>query len=88
MGLPPGENTVTSCLENNTVHSASHMVPTPTRVLVKDCMMYTVFGKSATNCGIVSVAVANDLFTCPVVVPTLICGALMLVVPFGAVGEM
>ena len=49
MGLPPGENTVTDCLVNKTVQSASHMGLTPTRVLVKDGMMYPVFVKSSDN---------------------------------------
>ena len=69
MGLPPGKNTVTSCLVNMTVHSASHMGPTATRVLVKYGMMYPVVGKSSTNCRIGSVAVNEDLYTCPVDVP-------------------
>ena len=54
------------------------MGPTPTRVLLKDGMMYPVVGKSATNCGIGSVAVDGNLYTCPVAMPTLICEALVL----------
>ena len=76
--LPPGENTVTSFLVNNIVQSASNMIPTPTRVLVKYGMIYPVVGKSAANCGIGGVAVADNLSTCPVAVPTLICKALVL----------
>ena len=64
------------------------MGPTPTRVLTKDSMMYPVVGKYATNCGIGIVGVADDLSTCPVAVPTLICGALVLGGPCGAVLEM
>ena len=73
IGLPPGENTVTSFLVNNIVQSASNMIPTPTSVLVKYGMMYSVVGKSAANCGIGGVAVADNLSTCSVSVPTLIC---------------
>ena len=47
IGLPFGESTVTSCLVNTTVQSASHMGPTPTSVLLKEVMMYPVVGKSA-----------------------------------------
>ena len=54
------------------------MGPTPTSVFVKDGMMYHVVGKSATNFGIVSVSVAEDLYTFPVAVSTLICEALVL----------
>ena len=57
---------------------------TPTRVLVKDGMIYPVVGKPPPNCGIGSVAVAEDLSKCPVSVPTLICEALVLGVPCGA----
>ena len=64
------------------------MVPTPTRVLLKDNMMYPVVGKYDANCNIGSDTVANDLPTFTVAVPTLICGALMLVGPCGAVGSM
>ena len=49
IGLPFGENTVTSCLVKTTVQSASHMFPTPTSVLMKEGMMYTVVGKSDSN---------------------------------------
>ena len=76
--LTTGENTVTSFLLNKTVQYALHMGPTPTSVLVKDGMMYPVVGKSAANYGIGSVSVADDLSTCLVSVPTLICEALVL----------
>ena len=86
IGLPPGKNTVASCLVKNTVRSASNMVSTPTIVLVKDGMMYPVVGKSDSNCGVGSIAVSDKLSTCPFAVSTLICGALVLVVPYGADG--
>ena len=88
MGLPPGENNAKSCLENKTVQSASHMVPTPTIVLVKDVMMYPVVVKSAANCGVGSVAVSDNLSTFPVAMSTLICEVLVLGGTRGAVGEM
>ena len=78
MVFPPGDNTITSCLENKTVQSTSQMGPTRTRLLVKYVMMYPVVRKSASNCGIGSVAVTDDLYTCTVAVPTLICGVLVL----------
>ena len=49
IGLPFGENNVTSCLVKTTVQSASHMGPTPTIVLVKEGMLYPVLGKSDAN---------------------------------------
>ena len=52
-------------------------------MLVKDGMMYPVVGKSATNCGIGSVAVADDLSTCPVAMPALIFEVLVLGGPGG-----
>ena len=54
------------------------MGPTPTCVLVKYGMRYPVVGKSASNYGIGSVAVAGDISTCPLAVPTLIYEALVL----------
>ena len=63
MGLPPGENNVTYCLVNKTVQSKSNLYPTPTNVLVNDGIMYPVVGKFDANCGIGSVAVADDLCT-------------------------
>ena len=78
IGLLPGENTVTYCLVNTTVQSASHVGPTPTSLLVKECMMYPVVGGSDSNCGIVSVAVADNISNCPFYVPKLICEALVL----------
>ena len=50
--------------------------------------MYTVVVNSGSKCGIGSVAVAYGLSTCPFAVPTLICEALVLVVPCGADGVM
>ena len=88
IGLPPGDNTVTYLLVNKTVQSAYHVGPTPTSVLVKYGMMYPVVVKSAANCIIGSVAVADELSTCPVAVPTLICEAIVLGVPCGVDGEM
>ena len=88
MGLHHGKNTVTYFLVNKTVQSASHMGPTPTSVLVKYVMMHPAVGKYTDYCMIVSVAVADDLSTCKVDAPTLICGALVLGVPCGADGEM
>ena len=88
MGLPPGKNTFTLCLANNTVQYASEMGLTPTRVLVKYGMIYRVVGKSAANCRVGSLAVADDLSTCMVAVPTLIYGEFVLGGPCVAVGEM
>ena len=78
MGLPLGDNTVISFFENNTVQFASQMGLPPISVLVKDGMMYPVFGKSAANCRIGSEAVADNLSTCPVAVPTQFFGYLCL----------
>ena len=64
------------------------MGPTQNRFLVKDVMMYPVAGKSAANCGIGSVAVYDDLSTCPVAMSTLICEAIVLGGPCGAYGAM
>ena len=86
--MPPGENTVTSLLENKTVLSESRMVTTPKIVLVKYGMMYPVVEIYAANCGIVSVAVTDNRSTCPVAVHKLIFGALVLGGPCGAVGAM
>ena len=88
MGLTPGENTVTSCLVNKTMQSTLHMGMTPTRVLVKDGMIYPVFRKYSANCGIGSVAVADNISTCPVAVPTLMFRLLVLGGPCRAVEEM
>ena len=64
------------------------MGPTPTSVLVKYVMMYPVVGNYSANCGTGSVEVADDLSTCPVAVPTLICQALLLGGPCGADGAI
>ena len=50
--MPSGENTVTSCFANNPVQSASHMGPTPTRVLMKDGIMYPVFENMPPTAGL------------------------------------
>ena len=88
MGLTPGDDNVTSCLVNKTVQSSFHMGPTPTRVLVKDGIMYSVCVKSATNCGIGSVEVSDNVSTCLVAFPALICESLVLGGPYGANGLM
>ena len=64
-------------LVNTTVQCASHMVPTPTSVLVKEGIIYPVVGKSDTNWGIGSIAVSDNFSTCPFAVPTLIVEALV-----------
>ena len=64
------------------------MGSTPTRVLVKDGMMYSVVGKSAANCGIGIVAVTDNLSMCTVSVNTLICEALVLVGTCGVDGAI
>ena len=64
------------------------MVWKPTRVLLKDGMMYPVFEKSAANCRIGSEAIANERSTCPVAAPTQIFGVLVSEGPYGAVGVM
>ena len=63
---------------------ASQMVPTPINVLVIVGMMYPVVGQYATNCGIVGVAFAADIATCPFAVPTLILVVLVSSGPYGA----
>ena len=78
VGLPPGDNSITSFLVNKTVQSTLHMGTTPTSVLEKYGMMYPVIGKSSASCGIGSLAVSDNLSTFPVAVPTLIYVALML----------
>ena len=86
--LPSGDRTVTSCFLNTTVQFASQMGPTPISVLVNVGMMYPVVGQSAANCGIVSVAFAAYVATCPFAVPTLILVALMSSGPYGAFGAI
>ena len=71
-----------------TVKSASHMGPTPTSVLVKEGMIYPVVENSDSNCGIGSVAIADDFYTCPLAVPTIICESIVLGGPCGAYGAM
>ena len=50
--------------------------------------MYLVFEKSAANCGIGSEAVAKEISTCPVAVPTQRSGVLVSEGPCGAFGVM
>ena len=79
---------MTACLVNTTVQFASHMGLTPTRVLVKEGMMYPVVGNCDTNCGIGSVALDDDLSNFPIAVTTLIYEALVLGGPCGSDGAM
>ena len=79
---------MTSCLVKTTVQSALQMGPTPTSVLVKEGMMYPVVGKYDSNCGIGSIAVADDFSTCPSALPTIIVEALVSGGPRGADGSM
>ena len=88
MGLPPGEYTVTSCLENRTVQSASQMGPKPTRVYLKDGMINPAVGKSFSSWGSEKSAVAVDLLTCLLATPTMIEGAVGSVFVVGACGAM
>ena len=88
IGLTFGESTIKSCSVKTTVQSASHMVPTPTSVLVKEVMVYPVVGKSAANWGMDSIDFDDDFSTCPFAVPTLIVSALVLGGPCGAEGAM
>ena len=53
------------------------MGPTPISALVKAGMMYPVVGKSDSNFGIGSIAVAENFSTYPFSVPTLIGEALV-----------
>ena len=69
---PSGDITTTSFFVNKTLQSASQIGPTPISVLVKECMMYPVFGNSAANWGMGSVAVAAGFTICPFAVPTVI----------------
>ena len=55
---------------------------------MKDGMMYPVFKKSAANCRIGSEAVANEISTCPVAVPTQSFWVLVSEGPCGAIGVM
>ena len=65
-----------------------HMGSTPTRVLVKDGMMYSVVVKSAANCGIGIVVFTDNLYMCTVAVNTLIYEALVLVGTCGVDGAI
>ena len=57
-------------------------------VFVKVGMMYPFVVKSASNCGIGSLAVVIELATCPFDVPTLIAFAVVFIWPYGAFGAM
>ena len=83
IGLPFGDNTVTSCLVKTTVNSALHIGPTPTSVLVKEGMIYPVVGKYDSKFGIGSIAVAENFSTCPFSMPTLIVEAFVSGGPCG-----
>ena len=76
MGLPSRKNTVTLCFVNKTAQSAFQIGPAPTRVLVKNGIMYPALEKSSASCKIDSEAVADELSTCPVAMPTQNCGYL------------
>ena len=88
IGLPSGEKTLTYFLVNNNVQFASQMVLIPTSVLVKEGIMYPVVENYYSNCGIVSVAVSDNLYNFLFDVPTLIFEALLLGVPCGDDGAM
>ena len=88
IGLLCGDRTLTSSFLNTTVQFASQIGPTPMRVFVKVGIMYPFVEKSLFNCGIVSVAVAIELATSPFAVPTLICFAVVIILPYGAFGAM
>ena len=57
-------------------------------MLVNVGMMYPFVEKSTFNYGIVSVSVAIELATCLFVVPTLICLAVVFILPYGTFGAM
>ena len=87
MGVPAGEKTITSRLENWTVQSASQMGPKPTRVCLNKGMRYPVVGNSRPSRGSVRSAVAADLSTYPLATLTAIDGAVGLVCVVGAWGQ-
>ena len=74
---------MTSFLVKTTVQSAFYMGPTPIRALVKAGMMYPVVGKSDSNFGIGSIAVAENFSTCPFSMPKLIVEAFVSGGPCG-----
>ena len=57
-------------------------------VFVKVGMMYPFLGKSEFNCGMGSVAVAIDIATFPLAVPTLIFFYVVSISSYGAFGAM
>ena len=77
IGVPCGLYTVTSCLENVTVQSASHMGSSPIRVCLKDGMTCPMVGKAWASCGMGRLAVATDRSTWPLAVPTRTWGAVV-----------
>ena len=64
------------------------MGPKPTRVCLKDGMMYPVVGKLWASWGSERSAVAVDLSTCPLATPTDIEGAVGSLFVVGAGGAM
>ena len=86
--VPAGEKTVTFCLVNSMVQSASQMSPTPMRVFMNDGMKYPVVRKSCASCGIGSDAVAEEDSTWPIAAPTYICGVVASRSPCRAEGAM
>ena len=88
IGLPVGENTVTSCFLKRTVQFSSQMGPIPMRVFVKEGMTYPVVGKSFCSCGMGSVAVAEEDPTWPLAVSTQTCVVVVSGFPCGATGAM
>ena len=77
IGLPSGDINVTYYFLNTNAQFVSQIGPTPISVFVNVGMMYPVVGKSASNCGIGSVAIAFYIDTCTFAVPTLILLALV-----------
>ena len=61
---------------------------TPTIVLVKEGMLYPVLGKSDANWGIVSIAIADNFYTCPFAMPTLTVESIVSGGPCVADGAM
>ena len=67
---PAGEYTVMSCSMNTNLQIASQMSPIPTRVLVKDSMIWYLHDMSAPFWGMGSISNDVDNSTLPVAVPT------------------
>ena len=83
MASPRGSQTVTEDLVNTTVQSALQRVPMTSRECWKEGDMWPLVA-SVGSCGSTRVHDAEDLCTCPVVVPTLIVGADRLMLVHGA----